>query len=536
MKRRKWLYPLIILIYIFFIMPFIYYRYHHINADILNRLDSELYKAASNLDTLLEEDFHDLWTLDRPLPEKDYQLLKNRLNRYVNNLDIEYVYSMVKRGNSIYFVVSNETEEDIKRGTPSLFYSPYPVPPEDLFKAFETGKIIYRSSYTNIWDSYYSVFIPRLTKAGLQYVLAADIKMEDQKHILNDGVSQLILTILLLLLPIIPFFIILSLQAKNREEDLLTQLYTDSLTGLPNRKKFIRDKELSFQPGTSAIMLDIDSFREINNLFGGQTGDRVLRHTAEILKSHCGSADVLYKFPADEFVILVMNRDRREIQDLTARMLQAFSDRPFLTKGQSLSLSISAGIVFEPESQRKLLSSANIAKNQAKRDRKGYVLYEESMNLEDQYSMNYFWLNSLKDALLEERILPYYQPIYHNHSGCINKFEALVRLIDKDGNAVTPDKFLPVAKRSKLYKQITFVMVKKVFQDFMSNSHRVTINLSVRDLLDDDTISYLLEMVEEYQMQDRLVVELLESESLLEMDNLISLLCSLRRKGNCHCH
>lgn len=170
------------------------------------RIDATMRGACHALDELLGLDFHDRHTPEAPIAPEEYQRLMRRLNRLARELGLEYVYSMTRRGPQVYFVVSNETRDDSLRNTPSRFYNPYPKPPAQLIEAFESKDLssIHFAAYTNIWNSYYSVFIPRESPHGMRYILAADIKLEDQKAILARCVYRDAILVLLLLLPLIP--------------------------------------------------------------------------------------------------------------------------------------------------------------------------------------------------------------------------------------------------------------------------------------------------------------------------------------------
>jgi diguanylate cyclase (GGDEF)-like protein len=488
-----------------------------------NKLNETLFTAASTLDIILGEDFHDEYTQENPPSTEQFKSIKDNLEEYAHIAGVDYVYSMVMVENSVYFVVSNETDEDRQRGLPSLFFNLYSQPPEELFHTFENNVISYTMKHENAWGSFYSVFIPRLTAEGQTYILAADITSEYGQSIMRIAFIRSLITIILFLIPLIPGHYLLNYFAKKREKELLYQLYTDKLTGLPNRTKFIIDCQENYPVDISAIMFDIDSFKEINNLFGGIVGDQVLQHVSEIISYFCSNEETLYKFPADEYVVLTMKQSIDDIKEMISGILKTIVSSDFYSKGQPLSLNVSAGLTYKPENQRKMLSSLNMAKNLAKQDSQGLAVYDKTLNLEKQYETNHIWLNKLKDALREDRIVPYYQPIYNNKTGKIEKYEALVRLIDTDGIVYTPNYFLEVAKRSKLYNQITRTMIRKTIEDFKYETFSVSLNFTTRDLMNDQTIQYLLSQVELHKMYDRVVIELVESESIIQYKQAIEL-------------
>ena len=486
-----------------------------------------------NLEYQVMDFYHDEYNHDNPFPGGQYNMLRQRLNNYVELLHINSVYSLVRQENKYYFAFRND-REDVASGCScgdNFSFSPYNDPPADVLRAFDTMEPIFHSSFTGSEGSYYAVYIPKQSKEGTVYVLAATMLKKDLDAVLRQNEKQMFLMVAFLLIPLLPFSLIFFIQIRQREKLLLEQLYLDSLTELPNRNRFIHDYGKIEDGNLAAIMLDIDSFRDINNMFGSREGDQVLKFTAGLIMQYCRSSDSLYKFPADEFVLICRDRQDDEVLKLTENIIQAFSTGSYMTKGQSLNLTVSAGIVFRPATQSKLLSCANIAKNLAKKDRKGSVVYDSSMDIEEHFTRNYFWLNTLKEALKEDRVLPYYQPIYNNYTGKIEKYEALVRLITPDGTVVTPSHFLPVAMKSMLYKSITHKMIERVFRDFEKRSSTISINLAVQDLQNEETMSYIFSQVERYGMEGRIIFEILESQSLMGSEKCLSLLGDLRDKG-----
>lgn len=168
-----------------------------------DRMYASMQAAGDALDQILGIDFHDRYTPSHPIPPADYARLVGELNRFARHMKIEYVYSMVQVGGKVHFVVSNETRDDSLRGTPSRFYNPYPEPPSELLQAFADDRRT-QASYTNIWDSFCSIFIPRRSPGGLLYILAADIKYADYRTVLLRCLARSVVLVLVLLLPLLP--------------------------------------------------------------------------------------------------------------------------------------------------------------------------------------------------------------------------------------------------------------------------------------------------------------------------------------------
>ncbi len=124
-------------------------------------------------------------------------------------------------------------------------------------------------------------------------------------------------------------------------------------------------------------------------------------------------------------------------------------------------------------------------------------------------------LKKIREALSSDRITLYFQPIFNNRTGRVEKFESLVRLIDADGNVIPPSDFLEVAKIGKYYKQITQVVVQRALEKIREANVEISVNLSAVDIEDEEVRNYILEKISENPaVSSLLVVELLESESI----------------------
>ena len=156
-----------------------------------------------------------------------------------------------------------------------------------------------------------------------------------------------------------------------------------------------------------------------------------------------------------------------------------------------------------------------MALKKAKRLQKNYIIFNESMQISKEYEYNISWAKKLKDSIRGNNIVPYFQPIFNNHTNKIEKYECLVRMIDVDGKVHPPLLFLDMAKKSKLYHDITKIMISKSIARFHDKFYDFSINLSVDDILDEETNDFIMKKLKEnHRTVSRLVFEILESEGI----------------------
>lgn len=303
------------------------------------------------------------------------------------------------------------------------------------------------------------------------------------------------------------------LEKKIREKtnELLHQVYTDRLTGLPNRVKLIRD--LNDRIGSYLVMIDIDNFTAINDFFGFETGDYVLRSLAEAIGGqmdhHCMG---LYKLPADKYVILC--KEFEKDQSFTAwldALFNALKQHTVEYRGHTIMTSVTMGVA-RVKNETEGLVHANVALKHAKEMHRNYYLYEENRQLSIDIQKNLQMAGKISRAIAERRIVPYYQPIYDLRSGKIVKCESLVRMIEEDGSVVTPGLFLPVAITTRQYSEITHLMMEQVIQQHARTPGAFTLNISVEDIYNDETRAFLLEQLP--KMESDLTFEIIENQEI----------------------
>ena len=230
----------------------------------------------------------------------------------------------------------------------------------------------------------------------------------------------------------------------HKTEELEKTLREDSLTKEGNRFKLIEDIKKSKKPALA--LLDINGFGDINDFYGYEIGDEVLSTIAKIFKEHTGNKYSLYRIYSDEFAILAQNDDKEHFIKFIKHIVDSISSSPLNIKGKEIYIQMSYSISFEEKDELK--KTANTIKRYSKTN-KNIVVYDKNLGIEKIHEKNILWTFKLKKAFENGKIIPYYQAIYNLKTDKIEKYEALVRLIDEDNIAISPYYFLDVAKKSK---------------------------------------------------------------------------------------
>ncbi len=302
---------------------------------------------------------------------------------------------------------------------------------------------------------------------------------------------------------------------EEKTHKLIEQYYTDQLTELPNRYQL--QERLKQDDVVALAILNIDDFRELNDFFGIIIGDEMLVHMGEWLRE---VSSLCYRLGGDEFAILFTDcaLDQVELNHRLMRLIGLLDAKTFtINKDESLRLRVTVGVTLGAE---KALTRADIALNRAKKDKKQVAFYNQDEGVEEQYRSNMLMAAMVRKALFEHRFVCHYQPIVNLKTGITDKYETLIRMLDEEGNLVPPMKFLPIAKQTKLYPQITLEMVSQACNLFSTRTEEFSMNVSDSDIRNPETVREIIKIITNTGVASRVVFEILESEGIENYDDV----------------
>ncbi|MDQ7043730.1 MAG: EAL domain-containing protein [Sulfurimonas sp.] len=315
-----------------------------------------------------------------------------------------------------------------------------------------------------------------------------------------------------------------------RHKDELTRLlYEDSCTGLKNRNALIKDIKTDTQ--LSAILINIDNFSHINNLYGESFGDKVLLEFSTFIYNNFSKNREMefYRLSGDEFVLISKKNTLTQATNYAQLLFNTCAQKSFTIDEQEISLNLTIGISFENNTE--LITTLNMAVVSARKEGINIQIYTDELSLNDEYENNIKWIKEIKDAIADDRITMFYQQIIDNSNPLHKKYEALIRLIDKEGNIITPHFFLEIAKKAKLYKQLTKIVIHKAFEAFKDNDYDFSINITIDDILDEDINKYIIKTLEQYNISKRVIFEIVESENIDDFEAVENFIIMVKEYG-----
>ena len=315
------------------------------------------------------------------------------------------------------------------------------------------------------------------------------------------------------------------LQTKNKE--LYGMLYIDNLTALPNRNKLIKDLE-SIQ-NSRLLIIDIDKFKNVNEIFGLNVANHILIKITQILKEHeYGQNCTTYRIGYDVFALL--NQEVLSDSECISKMdniIDTINKHHF--NFDTLDFDIHINVTIGVAKGDDVLSKANMALQIAKLDHLSFKIYENCDNQEHNYKNQLKWVHIINEAISQDNVVMYYQPIF-DYNQKIIKYEALMRIEDQD-EVFLPYLFLDIAKKSKLYTKLTLSMLKQVFQKVEKIKTQISVNFSIEDILDTNTILLVEEYLEQCSNSELIVFEILENENIVDYDKMNSFVSMVKSYG-----
>ncbi|WP_276034641.1 putative bifunctional diguanylate cyclase/phosphodiesterase [Streptomyces ginkgonis] len=295
--------------------------------------------------------------------------------------------------------------------------------------------------------------------------------------------------------PLIALDRTLWLANARAEEQLL-----DPLTGLPNRQWLLERTRAALEecaharPGggtrCALVLIDLDSFRDVNDTLGHLTGDRLLLQIADRIRAGLPPDAVAARLGGDEFAVLLPGVESAGAARQTARSLIGSLSAPLELDGLTLVMEASAGVAVAPdqaEEAEDLLRRADVAMYGAKRDRSGVEVYEASRDAHTPDRLGL--LGDLRHALERGEVELHYQPKVR-FDGAVAGLEALIRWAHPERGRVPPDEFIAIAETSGLMPQLTeYVLEQALHQVARWRAAGLTVpvavNVSPRDVYAD---------------------------------------------------
>ncbi len=331
---------------------------------------------------------------------------------------------------------------------------------------------------------------------------------------------------------------------KKAQNQLEFQAMHDSLTGLKNRHFF--DISLA-QLATSAarsvenhalLYIDLDHFKMINDTFGHNHGDIVLRDISALLSARLRKSDIICRIGGDEFAVMLCNTDLRNARLTAENIGKWIQNFQYLHESQQISISCSIGICEingEADNTVEYVKQADIALFVAKKRGRNLIhIYDPEDKDSEELRASINWVRLFRKAINDDQLSLHFQPVMHIKSGEISHYEALIRLDLPGEGMVLPGVFIPALEHAGELAMLDHWVIRKVIDllDRYPTLSRVAINLSAQAFRDDALLPLVEECLHQTEVTpERIIFELTESASLANVSATRRMISELHELG-----
>ena len=311
--------------------------------------------------------------------------------------------------------------------------------------------------------------------------------------------------------------------------DLNEKLYIDDLTKLKSRRAFYKDIKICKNP--ILFLIDIDLFRNINDYYGVEAGNFVLVEFAKIINEFALNNKMnVYRIGSDEFLLLEDKEFNADCVEKTiTKLSNILTQKHFTNKKLHIDTTVSftCGV---SHGKGNLIEWADLALNAASDKKFLFMVYDDSNPSMNKHKEYVFWRKKIQYAVSNDNFVPYFQQIIDVKNPKNKKYEALIRMIDDD-KVISPYLFLDIAKEAKLYPRLTKIMIEKTFRYFNKTDASFSVNLSIEDIKDREIVEFIYKKANEYNIKNKLIFELLESEEVSNFDDILPFIQKMKSMG-----
>lgn len=331
-------------------------------------------------------------------------------------------------------------------------------------------------------------------------------------------------------------------EERRKKQEMQNLLYVDELTGgstLAKLKLDVQERINGNNDNSALIVMDLDDFKLVNELFGYDEGNHVLCHIWETIQNNCSKDELAGHGSSDHFIMLLYYEKKKEIEERVLKITAGIQSC-FMSKDSEYILNPVFGIYYVDkfdEDVDVMLDCATLAHNHAKDDRNGvYKIYTDIMKegiLEKKQLSD-----QIEHAYRNHEFVAYYQPKYDSKTQKLAGAEALIRWRKSNGQMVSPGLFVPIAEESGFVRKLDEYIFKEVclaqkrWLDQGLSIVPISVNLSRRHLENPEFIDEYKKILDESGVPiEYIQLEITESAILDKQDELIAIMDKLHQLG-----
>ncbi len=319
-------------------------------------------------------------------------------------------------------------------------------------------------------------------------------------------------------------------QIGEQEKRVNERLFISSATGRGNLTMFMnefREKRIN-----KACLVTIEKGEISASMVGSQNFGRIMRQLIDDVEGYLKPSfrpDTFHYYMYDEYSFIVAADEHFKRERFLRATRELFAEFGIRTYSEfDFTCICRFAVVMEEEN---LVEKLRYTLHNNPDNLNRFCVYSPELGIENKAQKDMKMVGIIHDAIENDRIIPFFQPLYDNFTGGITKFEALMRITDAAGNIYYPNDFMPVSKEFRLYIPLSYAMISKVFDLFEEREEAVSINLSAFDINSDYITNMIFTRLKRMGRANNIIFEILESEEFRDKSTLANFISNVRKFG-----
>ena len=530
---KKYIYFLILIFVMFLLTVFLYLKFDQVvkttSKEFQNLKIHEAKHNALSISYILSSwidtsaDVLQLLSEDETLRQK----IDDLLSAFIND-ENRYVYVIYEDKDHNFRYLADGSLDENERGFFGQKF--FPLEERKWRKAFASDKptIFMQENIDNLWITMLS---PLNIFKNIKSFLVIDLSTTAYQKI-----KAILLKLKRFLKYLLFFFIVIFLLISFLYFFLYREYrrtFVDSLTGAYNRN-FLTQLEKSIDLQKYALgMIDLDYFKLINDLYGHDVGDEVIKKIAKTITTNIRSEDILIRYGGDEFLLVARKNRSEDFKNFFERLHRIINETSTsINDGDRVKITSSIGVNLVPYLEETLsdaIKKADMELYHAKNGGRNRLKFYEEADA----TIGYLSFNKISQLIKEGNVVLHFQPIFNIRTKKIDKYEALARL--KDGDKLyLPHQFLLTIFQTNVYREFARQVLQKAFETIKKERVTISINFNKSDFADEEYFNTIKELIEKNRAYRQfLVLELLENEELKGDDERILAKIDYFQKSGC---
>lgn len=441
----------------------------------------------------------------------------------------QYIFVLKKdvKGNYRFLLDGSEEEAEEYK---TIFF-----PKSKLYDhVYETQKMQIIEQHEGVEQVWLSLVYPIVSDKKTEALLVLDLSESYGQH-LNDFNSPLMTVVWMMqIFLLLSMFLLIFL--AYRYYKIRKELIIDTLTSVYKKQYLQEFFDKNRLDDYNVILLDIDEFKNVNQKFGYEFGDIILKEFTQTLLSILSSHTIIVRTGGAEFLLFLPKSESTAVEAEAQNIFDRLKEKKYLIGNEIQYLTVSMSAMSIPEESTSLqnverLLDEKLLEVKSKGKNALAVLSKEELS-----GINYSNIDYIKEALEEERLICLYQPIYDTETKKIVKYEALVRLIDKEDpeKLIVPFHFMKLVKGTSQYIKMSKLVLQEVFKTLKRYEDiEISVNVDLDDLDNADMMKLITHHLYEHRtLANRLTFEILEDHEVKDHGKVMFYLQQLRAFGS----